>query len=565
MMATFSPFKNDQPMNNELSRDATNFRNKQGGQAVTSILILSSNAALLETVGRSVPNGAQLVEAGNVDAAMQQLYAVRPSVVLIDTTACKDISGTIAQMMQELPSLAVLVACKSDENSAMMKLVATGQVFRFLITPLSQAQTKMTIDAAISQHHDLDQQADRREANASDGDEGRKNYLPAYIGLGAALVVIVGGIFYGISHMGGDSHQQPTVATSPDGPAGKELALADKALAAGKLLEPPGDSALDLYRSALTIDPKSARAKAGIDNVANKLLEKAEAALTAEQLETAITILEQARDVSPDNSRLKFLDGQVTRERERLKLTQAQDTGKKVRTLLAQAQENIEAGRLISPAGNNAREAIAEARRTDPTDPAIATAQRTLNARTIEAARRAAEQNQNEQAQNLVTVARQMGAAGSDLTAVERLLSNETAAARPAPAPVAAPQPSQAQQAAALAAQQQAAAEAARKKAEAEAAAAAAAQVAPPKRIKTVPPVPPKSAADRGINGWVVVSFTIMQNGLIGDAKVVESQPKGIFDEAAIQAVSQWRYEPPLRADGKPATFETKIKLKFDN
>ncbi|HEX2586312.1 MAG TPA: energy transducer TonB, partial [Steroidobacteraceae bacterium] len=287
---------------------------------------------------------------------------------------------------------------------------------------------------------------------------------------------------------------------------------------------------------------------------------------TGEQLETAVNVLEQARDVSPDNARLKFLDGQVARERERLKLTQAQDTSKKVRTLLASAQEDIDAGRLVSPSGNNAREAIAEARRTDPTDPAIAQAQRLLNTRTIEAARRAAEQNQVEQAQNLLSVARQMGAAGSDLTAVERLLTAET---KPTVS-VGQTQPSQnQQQAAALAAQQQAAAEAARKKAEAEAAAAAAsaaaAQVTPPKRIKTVPPAMPKAAADKGIKGYAVVQFTIMQNGLVNDVKVVEAQPKGVFDDAAIQAVSQWRYEPPVRADGKPATLEQKIKLKFDN
>lgn len=566
-MATSNPFRNDQHMNNESGKESTTFRNKQATPAPTTIVILSANPSVIDTVGRSVPSNAHVVEAASVDAAMQQIYAVRPGVVLIDTMSCKDVSGTIAQMMQELPNLAVVVACKSDENSAMMKLVATGQVFRFLITPLSQVQTKMTIDAAISQHHDLGMHADRREANASDdGGEARKSYLPAYIGLGAALVVIVGGIFYGISHMGNESPQSMPVVAN-ESPAAKELALADKALADGKLLEPPGDSALDLYRSALTIDPKNARAKAGIDNVANKLLEKAEAALSAEQLETAVTILEQARDVSPDNARLKFLDGQVARERERLKLTQAQDTSKKVRSLLAQAQTDMDAGRLFSPSGNNARDDIAEARRTDPTDPEIAQAQRTLNARVVEAARRAAEQGQNEQAQSLLSVARQMGAAGSDVSAVERTL---TAAETRAAAAEKQQQPSAAQQAAIAAAQQQAAAEAARKKAEAEAAAAAAAaaaaQVIPPKRIKTVPPAMPKEAADRGISGYVVVSYTIKQNGLVGDVKVDEAQPKGVFDAAAMQAVSQWRYEPPKHADGKPATLtDQKIKLKFDN
>lgn len=550
-------------MNNEFARETTSFRNKQAAHAPVPVLILSSNAALLDTVHRSVPSGTQVIDASSIDAAMEQLYSAHPGVVLIDTASCKDVPGTVSQMMQEMPNLAVVVACRTDENSAMMKLVATGQIFRFLITPLSQVQTKMTMDAAASHHHELGVQSDRREANATttEGEEVRKNYLPVYLGLCAVLVVVVGGIFYGISHMGSDNGTQTTTVTNVGGPAGKELALADKALADGKLLEPPGDSALDLYRSALTIDPKNARAKAGIDNVANKLLEKAEAALSAEQLETAVTVLEQARDVSPDNQRLKFLDGQVARERERLKLTQAQDTSKKVRTLLASAQEDIDAGRLVSPSGNNAREAIAEARRTDPTDPAIAQIQRTLNTRTIEAARKAAEQNQSENAQSLLTAARQMGAAGADLTAVERLLNEPRQAAVATPTPV-----QQQSNAAAEAARQQAAAEAARKKAEAEAqaaaAAAAAAQVLPPKRIKTVQPVVPEGA--RG-SGYVTVAFTIMQNGLVGDVHVAESQPKGVFDAAAIQAISQWRYEPPVRADGKPATLEQKVKLKFDN
>ena len=567
-MATSNSFRNDQPMNNESNREATTFRNKQGGQAPTNILVLSSNATLLETVGRSVPSNAKVIEAASVDAAMQQIYAVQPGVVLIDTMSCKDVSGTIAQMMQVLPNLAVLVACKTDENSAMMKLVATGQIFRFLITPLSQVQTKMTIDAAISQHQDLGVHADRREANSSDeGEEVQKSYLPTYIGLAVIIAIVVGGIFYGISHMGNEP-APPVTQVNSQNPAARELGLADKALADGKLLEPPGDCALDLYRSALTIDPKSARAKAGIDNVANKLLDKAQAALSAEQLETVVTILEQARDVSPDNARLKFLDGQVAHERELLKLTQAQDTSKKVRNLLAQAQEDMDAGRLFSPSGNNAREGIAEARRTDPTDPTIAQAQRTLNSRVVDAARRAAEQGQNEQAQSLLTTARQMGAAGSDLSAVERLL---TAAEARTTAAERQPQTSQSQQAAIAAAQQQAAAEAARRKAEAAtaaaaAAAAAAAEIIPPKRIKTVPPVMPKEATARSINGWAIVSFTIMQNGLVSNVKIDDSQPKGVFDAAAMQAVSQWRYEPPKRADGKSATLaDQKIKLKFDN
>jgi protein TonB len=366
--------------------------------------------------------------------------------------------------------------------------------------------------------------------------------------------------------------------------ATKKLALADAALAAGKLLEPAGESALDLYRSALSINPKDTRAKTGIDNVANKLLEQAEAALTAEQLEKAVTVLEQARDVSPENARLKFLDGQVARERERLKLTQANDVGKKVRTLLASAQEDIDAGRLITPAGNNARDSILEARKADPTDPSVTQAQRALASRLVDAARRSIEQNQTDQASALLAAARQLGSAGADLSALERSIAAEraspevarprpaetkavdaqTAAAQRAQAAAAAAQAERDAQAAAAAAAQRAAADAAAAQAAAASAAAAAQAPIPLKRIKTVAPVFPDSAKNRGVSGWVEVGFTVNQNGGIENARVLNAEPKDVFDGAAIQAVEQWRFEPPTR-DGKPTSQATKIKLRFDN
>lgn len=570
-MATVHPlFKDNQPMDSEQNKDPQ--RPRSGGYTQAPILALSSNENLLDIVQRAAPSGSRVFNVATVDAAMGQLRSVRPGVLVIDGASCKDISGTVAQMMQDIPELAVVVAGKSEDSAALMKLAAAGQIYRFLLTPLSHSQTKLTLEAAMTQYQELGAASNRREANAaSSGGEERKSYLPAYIGLGAALVIVVAGVFYGITRMGGSNDQPVAQTANSEGPAAKELALADAALAAGKLLEPPGESALDLYRSAAAIDPKSARAKAGIDNVAGKLLEKAEAALTAEQLETAVTVLEQARDVSPDNSRLKFLDGQVARERERLKLTQAQDTTKKVRSLLNDAQDAMDAGRFISPANNNARDAIVEARRTDPTDPLVAQAQRNLNSRVIDAARRAAEQNQLEQAQNLLAAARQMGAAGADLTSVERTLSESRAAAtRPAPvaasAPVAAPVP------VATAPVAPAPAPVEAPKTVAVAAASSAAAVAtsaalPPvalKRIKTVTPTFPAEAKKRNVSGWVEVVFTVNPEGKVENAKVQDSEPKQVFDFAALQAIEQWRFEPPMR-NGKPVSQMSKIKLRFDN
>jgi TonB family protein len=549
------------------------------------ILALSTNDNMLEIVRRAVPTGSQLIDTRSLDAMMTQCRTVRPGVLLLDTACCPDITGTVIQLMQDLPNLVVVVAGKTEDSTALMKLTAAGHIYRFLLMPLAHSQTKLTLEAAMTQHFELGNANNRREANAdNEGGEARKSYLPAYIGLGAALIVVVGGAFYGLSRMGsGDANVAATAGVTANSGASKELALADAALAAGKLLEPAGESALDLYRSALSINPKDTRAAAGVDAVANKLLEQAETALTAEQLEKAVTVLEQARDVSPDNARLKFLDGQVSRERERLKLTQANDVGKKVRTLLAAAQEDMDAGRLINPAGNNARDSILDARKADPTDPTVTQAQRALASRIIDAARRAVEQNQTEQAQALLAAARQLGSAGADLSALERSIAAERVSAEaPPPRPravetktndtqaaaaqqkalaAAAQAEREAAQAAAAAATQRAAAEAAA--AQAAASAAAQAPVAL-KRTKTVAPVFPDTAKSRGASGWVEVGFTVSQNGSVDNVHVLNAEPKDVFDFAAIQAVEQWRFEPPMR-DGKPTSQVTKIKLRFDN
>ena len=62
---------------------------------------------------------------------------------------------------------------------------------------------------------------------------------------------------------------QGGVPEKPD-PVQAELALAKEAFDQGKFLEPAGESALDLYRSALALDPNSDAAKAGVRAVTTR-------------------------------------------------------------------------------------------------------------------------------------------------------------------------------------------------------------------------------------------------------------------------------------------------------
>jgi TonB family protein len=54
----------------------------------------------------------------------------------------------------------------------------------------------------------------------------------------------------------------------------------------------------------------------------------------------------------------------------------------------------------------------------------------------------------------------------------------------------------------------------------------------------------PIRALDRGIEGWVEVSFSIRPDGSVFEPKVVAARPPGTFDKSALAAVAKWRYVP---------------------
>jgi protein TonB len=66
-----------------------------------------------------------------------------------------------------------------------------------------------------------------------------------------------------------------------------------------------------------------------------------------------------------------------------------------------------------------------------------------------------------------------------------------------------------------------------------------------------VPPQYPERAQQRGIEGRVLVEFTISKSGSVKDAKVIAYEPSQIFNKAAIKAILQWKYNPKIE-NGKP-------------
>lgn len=63
-----------------------------------------------------------------------------------------------------------------------------------------------------------------------------------------------------------------------------------------------------------------------------------------------------------------------------------------------------------------------------------------------------------------------------------------------------------------------------------------------------VPPSYPALARRRGYQGRVVVRVSVQANGGVGSAVVTQSSGHNILDEAALEAVRQWRFRPAQRA-----------------
>lgn len=68
--------------------------------------------------------------------------------------------------------------------------------------------------------------------------------------------------------------------------------------------------------------------------------------------------------------------------------------------------------------------------------------------------------------------------------------------------------------------------------------------------VVKVAPVYPRIAEVRGLEGWVLVRFTVTSTGSVRNIEVVESSHE-LFEDAAITAASKFKYRPRI-IDGQP-------------
>jgi protein TonB len=62
--------------------------------------------------------------------------------------------------------------------------------------------------------------------------------------------------------------------------------------------------------------------------------------------------------------------------------------------------------------------------------------------------------------------------------------------------------------------------------------------------IVKVAPVYPRRALQRGIEGYVIVEFMVDKTGAVKNPVVIEANPEGLFDRAAMDAALKFKYKP---------------------
>jgi protein TonB len=80
------------------------------------------------------------------------------------------------------------------------------------------------------------------------------------------------------------------------------------------------------------------------------------------------------------------------------------------------------------------------------------------------------------------------------------------------------------------------------------------------KLLLQVPPVYPQHEKSMRIEGRVVLTALIKEDGSVASVKVVEGS--SVLAQSAVEAVRQWRYQPFV-FNGSPVTKEMTITINF--
>ena len=579
------------------SGDTRNPLNFSLASDIVELVVFTIDDVFLQTLREAVGGARRLWHVPSTEKISDLLLAGQVGILVLDVQAISEAPRVfVTEIKRQFPDLVVIVAGNRDAETSLADLISSGIIYRFIHKPMSPGRAKLFADAAVKKY---DEQRKRLPVpGMASISVGQRRLIGAAIGALVAGLVAIWAWQHGSSDEGAPPHT-----------------AADKT--------PATESALLTH--------------AGLAEVHERLLARAENALLEERLDEAAVAIETARKAGVDSGRIAFLTAQLAKSREQLKKAMAQahlrhDSSTAVNTddhldrFLTLAAERINDGRLIDPARDNARFYVQEALRIDPDGNGTQTAKQALAHSLLAEAHGAIDRRDFAAAASLLDAADGIAAAANVQNALQslgaarkqaetdawaqmlktaeerlqqdRLIEPENDSAKYYLLTLRGADPGNAGLALALqdlglrlvtkarravGLQQYDAAhtwldeaaavgfssadsiatqhelEAAESQRHFLANVVAANELT---LVKSVKPVYPPRAEQAKKEGWVELDFTVSESGEVKDIAVHAANPVGIFDNAAIGALSQWRYKPVLR-DAKPTAQRSRIRIRF--
>jgi TonB family protein len=310
----------------------------------------------------------------------------------------------------------------------------------------------------------------------------------------------------------------PAAAPAPTAPSEVDglVATAWSRVRANQLLEPSGDSARDYVARATELEPGHPDVIAIRLLLAEAVAESARTALESGDLAGAEALAAEALRLGASDETLAVLDLDLAAAREVAARRSHSE-------LLELGVARIREDRLIAPANDNALDYLRQLRAENPEYPGLDSAWQSLG--------------------EALTGKLETAVAAEDWAGAEAWLAPLTLVASPTSI-------------------ERFRAEIALRRQQAEYLKTPAAQ-GELKLLTAVDPVYPEEAQRREIAGWVDVEFVVGTDGVPRGATVVASDPPVTFDQAALAAVSLYRYEP-FERDGRVYERLGRLRIRFD-
>ena len=80
--------------------------------------------------------------------------------------------------------------------------------------------------------------------------------------------------------------------------------------------------------------------------------------------------------------------------------------------------------------------------------------------------------------------------------------------------------------------------------------------------MRFITPNYPEVARELGIEGYVIVNFSVNEQGAVEDVRILESEPAGVFNDEAIISANRLRFEPRIIYDA--AVRVDDVQYRFD-